>query len=352
MPVLIRVTDRSFEGILICTIENAETRLAACLDLDARLMDYRGYIARLSYSSINRRFCQEKKANTMLLELAIGDAYGAGFEYATEMIEPCNNLAAYIQNPRHKAIKPGMYTDDTQMSLAIAEATLHDREWTAMKLACRFVQGFHRDPRAGYARGFYQFLKATTSGEQFLRVIRPTSDKSGAAMRAGCIGYCTDLQEVLDKAKMQAQLTHDTPDGIASAQAAALMTHYFIYNLGPKAELGVFICRHVQGDWNSDWRGTVKSKGWMSVRAAVTAVKRNDSLAMLLWDCVDFTGYVDAVATIAMAAVSCSKECDLDMPHVLIDELKNGRFGQGCLVKLDHELKEKFGKKMMNEQEN
>ena len=32
----------------------------------------------------------------MLIELAVGDAYGAGFEYANEN-NPYNNLARYVQ---------------------------------------------------------------------------------------------------------------------------------------------------------------------------------------------------------------------------------------------------------------
>jgi hypothetical protein len=46
----------------------------------------------------------------MLLELAIGDAYGAGFEYANEMIVD-NNLSRYVPHPRHRPIL-GSYTDD------------------------------------------------------------------------------------------------------------------------------------------------------------------------------------------------------------------------------------------------
>lgn len=37
----------------------------------------------------------------MLLELAVGDAYGAGFEYADEMIAKHNSLARYVKHPRH-----------------------------------------------------------------------------------------------------------------------------------------------------------------------------------------------------------------------------------------------------------
>ncbi|MEG4964082.1 MULTISPECIES: ADP-ribosylglycohydrolase family protein [unclassified Microcoleus] len=46
----------------------------------------------------------------MLIELAIGDAYGAGFEFVDrQTIELCNNLNGYIKHPRHD-IQPGCYT--------------------------------------------------------------------------------------------------------------------------------------------------------------------------------------------------------------------------------------------------
>lgn len=42
----------------------------------------------------------------MLLEIAIGDAYAHGFEYADEMLK-YNNLSGYIQHPRRKKMLPG-----------------------------------------------------------------------------------------------------------------------------------------------------------------------------------------------------------------------------------------------------
>ncbi|GAB4543754.1 MAG: hypothetical protein Tsb0014_37610 [Pleurocapsa sp.] len=66
----------------------------------------------------------------MLLELAIADAYGAGFEYARNtFVTEHNNLINYVQHPRHH-IKPGCYTDDTQMSIAIAETLIAKQPWT------------------------------------------------------------------------------------------------------------------------------------------------------------------------------------------------------------------------------
>jgi ADP-ribosylglycohydrolase len=69
----------------------------------------------------------------MLLQLAIGDAYGAGFEYVdVDVVTARNDLSAYVQHPR-QGIKPGCYTDDTQMSIAIAEAIISGEPWTLLR---------------------------------------------------------------------------------------------------------------------------------------------------------------------------------------------------------------------------
>lgn len=273
----------------------------------------------------------------MLLELAVGDAYGAGFEYASEMVERYNDLSRYVQHPRHQ-IKPGCYTDDTQMSLAIAETLVAQEPWIPEVLAHRFVTTFKRDRREGYSSKFYQFLLQVQDGQQFLEGINWTSDKSGAAMRAAPIGVLPSVEKVIEAATVQAAITHNTPDGINAARAAALMSHYFIYRLGSKKELGQFLEAHVSGEWSHPWQGKVQSKGWMSVRAAITAVMRNDSLSELLKDCIAYTGDVDTVGAIALAAASCSEEITQDLPEHLIASLENGSYGRDYIIDLDRQL--------------
>jgi ADP-ribosyl-[dinitrogen reductase] hydrolase len=276
----------------------------------------------------------------MPLELAIGDAYGAGFEYANELVEKHNDLSGYIQHPRHKATRPGMYTDDTQMSIAIAELIVSGAEWTPLIIANHFVECFKRDERGGYAGGFQDFLQSIGSGQDFLDKIRPDSDKSGAAMRAAPIGIYPTVEQVLKKAETQAKLTHNTPDGIQAAQAAALMAHYFLYDCGAKLEVGAWLEQHIQSShrWNEPYKGKVKSKGWMSVQAAITAVMRNASMSDLLKDCIAFKGDVDTVATIALGAAAHSKEVTQDIPQHLIDTLENGTYGRDYLMQLDKKL--------------
>ncbi|MCW3097226.1 MAG: ADP-ribosylglycohydrolase [Chthonomonadaceae bacterium] len=100
----------------------------------------------------------------MLLEITIGDAYGAGFEYVSAaVIREHNDLSGYIQHPRH-GTQPGQYTDDTQMSIAIAEAIVSGEEWTPVMLADRFVTAFKRDPREG-TQGVF---RSSLGGELFL----------------------------------------------------------------------------------------------------------------------------------------------------------------------------------------
>jgi ADP-ribosylglycohydrolase len=274
----------------------------------------------------------------MLLELAVGDAYGAGFEYAPQdVIRKHNTGTYYIQHQKHN-IRPGCYTDDTQMSLAIAEALVSGEHWTPPSLARRFVEVFRRDPREGYAGRFYAFLQEVQNGDEFLARIRPDSDKSGASMRAAPLGVLPTIGQVVETCRVQAALTHNTPDGIHAAIAAALMAHYFLYRLGPKAELGAFLEREVPGSWSSRWEGKVGPKGWMSVRAAITAVVRNGRLSDLLRDCIGFSGDVDTVATIALAAASCCAEYEQDLPSNLVENLENGAYGRDYLLALDRQL--------------
>jgi ADP-ribosyl-[dinitrogen reductase] hydrolase len=275
----------------------------------------------------------------MLLELAIGDAYGAGFEYANEMVEKYNDLSHYIQHPRHFGVWPGRYTDDTQMSIAIAELIVEQCAWTTLEIATKFIEVFKRDPREGYSVRFYHFLQETNDGRNFLENINPDSEKSGAAMRATPIGIYPSIPEVIEKCTIQAAVTHNTENGIKAACAAALASHYFIYNLGPKAELQAFLESHLPGNmWSYTLPQKVKSKGWMSVRAAIIAVMRNDHTSTLLKDCVDFCGDVDTVATIALAAASCSNEYVNDLPQHLLDCLENGDYGREYLIDLNSKL--------------
>lgn len=283
----------------------------------------------------------------MLIEAAIGDAYGAGFEYVSDKI--VNDFAASLQyrsHPRHKQIKPGMYTDDTQMSLAIAEAMLENDPWTTESLAERFVSVFKRDERTGYSKRLYSILKSVSNGTELLAKLHRDSNRSGAAMRGWLLGLYKDEQEIGDRVSVQSLVTHNI-DGAIAAMAAAFTCHYFAYNLGPKEELGEYLNQEClftteTGAWSEPYVGKVGAEGWRSVKAAITAVMRGNSMTEILKDCIAFTGDVDTVATIALGVASLSKEVKQDLSQHLYDGLENGPYGRDYIVGLDKQLYQRF----------
>lgn len=274
----------------------------------------------------------------MLLEIAIGDAYGACFEYAAPTPDRPNDISGYTQNPVH-SIGGGRYTDDCQMSIAVAE-TLLDGDLTREAFAESFVRCYRRDPRVGYSRTMQDFIASCRDGADLLDRIRPDSEKSGAAMRVCPVGLLVSEEEVLAVAEAQARVTHDTAGGVASAQAAALMVHALRYNRVERRKLPQWISARVEGPWAEPWQGPVGSKGVDSVRAALWATVENKSLSRILRACIDYTGDVDTVAAVAMGAASMCLDVEQDIPPQLIEGLENGRYGSGFLIDLDKRLEQ------------
>ncbi len=273
-----------------------------------------------------------------LVHGAIGDAYGFCFEFAPPEHVAAHNHLRYHPHPE-LPIVPGAYSDDTQMQLALAELFVADEAWTPLAIADAFVRTYHRDPRPGYAKRFRALLESVSSGAELLATLEPTSERNGAAMRAPVVGLMGDLDEVSERATVQARVTHDSPGGVDSAVAAALMAHYFARNVGPKKGLTEFLEEHVPSiDWREPWRGPVPVHGVSTVRAAATAIDGASSQADLLHRCIALTGDVDSVATIALACASASAEVEGDLPPELFDGLERSAFGLPYLERVEGQV--------------
>ena len=103
------------------------------------------------------------------------------------------------------------FTDDTVLTVAIAEAILSDKPYVGS------VRRFGRNyPRAGYGASFIRWLHTPDAGPY-------NSWGNGAAMRVSPVGFAfTTEDEVLAQAKATAEITHNHPEGIKGAQATAL----------------------------------------------------------------------------------------------------------------------------------
>ncbi len=278
----------------------------------------------------------------MLVELAIGDAYGAGFEFADRKIIDTKNNLEYITHPIHD-IPKGYYTDDTQMSIALTELIVENIEFTPFNIASKFVECFKRDVRYGYAGKFYDFLRSIKTGKEFLEKIKPDSIKNGSAMRAVPIGIYKDVDEVIFKSTKQAKITHNTDVGITSSVIVSLLSHYFIWEKGEKKDMMEFVSNYVDCDfpktmWNIPHLSEVSGNGVITVRAVISILDKCSSLKEILWESVNLGGDVDSVAAIAMGIASSSKEFKKDIPEILLYNLEMTKYGRYYLESLDNQL--------------
>lgn len=103
------------------------------------------------------------------------------------------------------------FTDDSVLTAAVARAILHGEEYRGALWSLG-----RRYPDAGYGASFIDWL---ANGD-----LRPYgSFGNGAAMRVSPVGFAfDDAETVLQKAERQAAISHDHPEGIKGAQAAAL----------------------------------------------------------------------------------------------------------------------------------
>jgi ADP-ribosylglycohydrolase len=283
----------------------------------------------------------------MLTMTAIGDAYGAGFEFVKPENCPANDLSQYYTHPKY-ALMAGAYTDDTQMSIAITEAILSTNNLKSLNdydFAKSFVEAFHRDQREAYAKGFYQFLLQTKSAVEFMQNIIPKSKRNGAAMRACPIGCVKDVNRMLSLSAIQASTTHNTLEGIISAQAVAFMVNAMLYQNASKKDLPRLLEKQFPTfNWKPEHTGHVDCDGIMTVQAVITALYHNDTTADILKACVDFAGDTDSTASIALGIASVCDEIENNLPQHLFDNLekdKNGNntpFGRPYLKQLDDKL--------------
>lgn len=118
------------------------------------------------------------------------------------------------------------FTDDTTMSLAIADALLEEKSYES----CLHSYG-NQYWGVGYGGNFKKWLKTP------LEEIAPyDSFGNGSAMRVGAVAWAFDSeQKVLEEAKKTALPTHNHLEGIKGAQATALAI--FMARKGQSKEL-------------------------------------------------------------------------------------------------------------------
>ena len=110
------------------------------------------------------------------------------------------------------------YTDDTVMTIAVAEAFMDAPEDEA-EIEKRLVESMqkwgHRYPGAGYGLRFCDWLEADDPQPY-------NSFGNGSAMRVSSVAWLyDDLDTIRRMARLSAEVTHNHPEGIKGAEATA-----------------------------------------------------------------------------------------------------------------------------------
>ncbi|HVM19454.1 MAG TPA: ADP-ribosylglycohydrolase family protein [Egibacteraceae bacterium] len=160
-------------------------------------------------------------ARGVLLGTFVGDALGARWEGS-----PATDLdGGRDRLDRSLSAATLTYTDDTQLTLALAEHLCDHVEVDPARLTTTFAE--HFEPHRGYARGMFGLVEAWQAGlpvEQAARAVFPDgSFGNGAAMRVAPVGVVlVDAPvDIIDAAHRQAAVTHAHPIGMDAAGAQA-----------------------------------------------------------------------------------------------------------------------------------
>ena len=296
------------------------------------------------------------KNPNFLLHGAFGDAFGCAIEFVdpkkhSKHFERVLKFDQYYERPNNRGWPgKGRYSDDSAFSIATTEILLnHDYPFTPIQFADSFVNVFHRDRREGYARNFQAFMERTKTGEDFIKNISPGSDKNGAMMRVVPCGLLPTEEQVLNTAKLQAELTHNTGGGVLSSMATALLAHYAYYDKGSLTKPPFKKYANKFGldmrCFDEQWKWPVVGPylGVKTFHAVYELVTQRCSMMDILKWAICWTGDVDSSASVAFQIASFNPACVNDIPEWMYNDLEVGKtYGPAFLEQLGKQLMEKY----------
>lgn len=294
----------------------------------------------------------------MLLRIAQGDAYGVAAEYCNRHPDELEHrelfeFKRYVSHAIY-AIAPGSYTDDTQMSIAVAETLINFKHNLHRgTFSTSFWNAFKRDPRPGYSPNFQRILESSSCWGDVAKRLHATSDKNGAAIRAVPIGVIADPKRVVEVATEQAKITHDSEGGISSAVAVALMSHFALYDRRDFSRLPAWCCQWqpsftlFERPWSGPVQGQGRGKlgvGVVTAWATCTLLMECNSLLDIMRRILEWGGDTDTIAAIAWGIAS-ARYRDEQLPEFFERDLEmhtNSPYGVKFLKRLGERLMEAY----------
>ncbi len=160
-----------------------------------------------------------KVSKNFILGAIIGDISGSRFEFNPIKSKNFELLPTKEQQSFNENGLFCTFTDDTIMTIAIANALLDSKGdlKSVSQLAIKNMKYFgNKYPLAGYGARFYSWLHMSTT-EPY------NSYGNGSAMRISAVPYfAKNLDEVKLLSKLVTEVTHNHPEGIKGAETTAI----------------------------------------------------------------------------------------------------------------------------------
>jgi ADP-ribosyl-[dinitrogen reductase] hydrolase len=289
----------------------------------------------------------------MLLECAIGDAYGAAFEFTSVPRIP-NDLTVYGRHPKGGfGMGVGTYTDDTIRAVANALVILDgdpEDRFRPEAYMRAYQDAYRNDRRAGWSGRFQAMLEqyADETPQTFMRAIH-RKGTNGCIMGVAPLGYLRDVNDVRLAATMQTVSTH-AGSAAVYAQIIALAAHHLIHG-GTTADVIAFTL--TEAEWQ-DEAAVARFRRLLDDEPPVPAMPAETIAAGALWALSSFTGMADALkwacsrggdtdslAAVTMALTSCASDLDHDLPRHMLEQVDSEE-NRIILSEIDARLEKEF----------
>lgn len=169
--------------------------------------------------------------SNVLLGTAIGDALGVPFEKKLSNFEGLVEWdgKTYLGSEHHK-LAPGQYSDDTQMSLMVAESLIENHGFNPDDLATRYTDWLVSGRARGYGKTTLLAVQNLQNGKHWSESGVAGSTGNGTAMRAAPFGvyFRNDLYSLVNICKIDSAITHASEEAEAGSIAIALAAAYAV----------------------------------------------------------------------------------------------------------------------------
>jgi poly(ADP-ribose) glycohydrolase ARH3 len=260
----------------------------------------------------------------------------------------------------HESRRRITYTDDTQMTIGVAEELIERGSIDGDALARRFAANYH--PDRGYGQGARRIINAIGFGEDWKHLAATIFEGqgslgNGAAMRVAPIGlfFSHDLQQVAAEAEQSALPTHTHPIGIDGARLMAVATALAVRSAGERFRRRSFLeelrrfAQTEEFQWQIDHALALEPYQSLQVfgnsleanRSVMTSIlcfaDSPDDYSQAISRAIGQGNDVDTLAAMTGAIAGARLGIEA-VPRYLIDCLEDEEQGKTCLLKLARTL--------------